>query len=344
MHNASLILAVILSIGLLACRIVERHSNNRSVASAERPSASGPCAGKAQILPGDHTRSITVGAIGRDYLLHIPPGYSQVRQMPVVLNFHGGGGYAGVQERITRMNDKADAVGYIVVYPEGTKAIVGRLQTFNGGSCCGRAERNNVDDVAFTAAILDDLTKDLCIDPRRVYATGLSNGAMMAYRLACEFADRVAAIAAVAGVLAVDTCTPDRPVSVMHFHGTADQSVPYDGGPSSNPLVRGVEFKSVSSTIGFWVKHDKCPAMPKVTYQKGDVVCESYEPCQEKTAVTLCTINGGGHTWPGGAPYGLGGKTSYDISATEEMFKFFEAHPMPEYNASTPMQKRETNR
>lgn len=249
--------------------------------------------------------------------------------MPVVLNFHGGGGYAKVQERISRLNESADSAGYIVVYPEGTKAVIGRLQTFNAGSCCGLAQRSNVDDVAFTAAILDDVASKVCIDPRRVYATGLSNGAMMAYRLACELADRISGIAAVAGVMAVETCAPSRPVSVMHFHGTADETVPFNGGPSQHPLVKDTDFRSVQNTVAFWIKNNECAVAAKVTYRKGDVVCETYEPCKQRTAVTICTITGGGHTWPGGAPYRLGGKTSYDISASEEMFKFFEAHTRP---------------
>jgi polyhydroxybutyrate depolymerase len=267
---------------------------------------------------------ISTGSGERTYLLHIPPGYRQDRQMPVVLNFHGGGGFAAAQVELSGMNPFADTNGFIVAYPEGIQAVVGRLETFNAGDCCGRAERLDVDDVSFSAAILDDLQQKLCIDPKRVYATGMSNGAMMSYRLACELSGRVAAIAPVAGDLVFDNCQPDRPVPVMHFHGTADQRVPYSGGEAD-----GLVFPSVSSTISFWVKNNGCLQTPAVTYQKGEVTCETYNSCQENAEVTLCTIENGGHTWPGGQPYPLGGKTSNDISASERMLEFFLAHPMP---------------
>jgi polyhydroxybutyrate depolymerase len=292
------------------------------------------CSGKPRVQPGDHTRTVNVEDAARSYIAHVPPSYRPTHATPVVLNFHGGGGQARIQEQLSRMNVQADVAGFIVVYPEGTPALVGKLQTFNAGSCCGRAERKNVDDIAFTSTILDDLGKDLCVDRDRVYATGISNGAMMAYRLACELADRIAAIAPVAGTLGVENCSPSRPVSVLHFHGTADESVPYRGGFSHKPLTRNLAFRSVASSIGFFVGRNGCSTVPAVIYQKGDAKCFRYHPCSDQTEVRLCNIEGGGHTWPGGAPYLRGGKTSYDIDANEEMFKFFALHPMPQHAKS----------
>jgi polyhydroxybutyrate depolymerase len=124
----------------------------------------------------------------------------------------------------TGLNEKADEAGFLAVYPNGTGEK--RSLTWNGGNCCGYAVENQVDDVGFVRALLDDLEKVVTVDPSRVYATGISNGAIMAYRLASELSDRIAAVAPVAGPMGTATCSPRRPVSVMHFHGTDDQFAP----------------------------------------------------------------------------------------------------------------------
>jgi len=142
----------------------------------------------------------------RYYTLHVPPSYHGKRPFPVVLNFHGGGGNPKTQRHISRMDASADRHGFIVVYPQGTnkknKLIKG--YTWNAGGCCGWAQENKVDDVAFTEALLDSLQADFSIDKKRVYATGISNGAIMSFRLACEMSDRIAAIAPIAGPMEME--------------------------------------------------------------------------------------------------------------------------------------------
>src|SRR5581483_1221143 len=138
---------------------------------------------------------------------------------PVVLAFHGGGSNAMQMADFCGLNAKADGAGFIVAYPEGSGRLA-RDHTWNGGNCCGYAMEQKVDDVGFVRVLLDDLAWRARIDTKRVYATGMSNGAVMAYRLASELADRIAAIAPVAGPMGTATCKPSRPVSVMHFHGT----------------------------------------------------------------------------------------------------------------------------
>ena len=155
----------------------------------------------APLAPGDHTRTLEHDGRTRSYLVHVPPKYDPKRPTPVVLAFHGGG-----QQRLEQMvrfcglNEKADKEGFIAVYPNGT----GRLEqmlTWNGGNCCGYAMWNNVDDVGFTRALLDDLAKVANVDAKRVFATGISNGGIMCYRLASELSDRIAAIAPVSGTM-----------------------------------------------------------------------------------------------------------------------------------------------
>jgi polyhydroxybutyrate depolymerase len=284
------------------------------------------------LAPGDHTRSLTVGGLKRTYLVHVPPKYDPKSPTPVVLIFHGGGGNAEQMARHCGMNEKSDEVGFIAVYPSGT----GRLEkvlTFNGGNCCGYAMNQNIDDVEFTREVLDDLAESVNIDPKRVYATGMSNGAIMAYRLASELSDRIAAIAPVAGPMGTDTCSPKHPVPVIHFHGTADENAPFKGGKGKG--VSGTDFYSVENSIKAWVKANGCEDMPVVTKlpDKADdgmtVQKKVYGNGKNGAEVVLIEIEGGGHTWPGREPnFRVLGKSTKDISANDLMWEFFQKHPM----------------
>jgi polyhydroxybutyrate depolymerase len=219
---------------------------------------------------------------------------------------------------LTGMNAAADASGFVAVHPEGT----GSPRSWNGGACCGTAASSGTDDVGFVAAIVDQLESELCVDRARVFATGFSNGGFLSHRLGCELADRIAAIAPVSGVLGIDACSPTRPVPVIHIHGTEDLLVPYDGNPYR-------DYISVADSIAGWVARDGCAGSPAVTFAQGDATCETYSGCAGNADVTLCTIDGGGHQWPGGVSLPGGGHTSTDLDATAAIWDFFAAHPMP---------------
>lgn len=288
--------------------------------------------------PGDYERSIKVGKLERYYLVHVPPRYQKNRPTPVVLNFHGGGGNAESQRNFSQMDVTADRYGFIVVYPQGTsrKRVLKFRQgyTWNAGSCCGWAQEHNIDDVGFTAALLDDLAQQFNINPRMVYATGYSNGAIMCYRLACELSDRIAAIAPVSGPMAMTSanCLPPRPISIMHFHGTKDESAPYEGG-AGRRSVPGQNFQSVEKTIRFWLRQNKLADKKPRVIRKGKALGRFYGPGKDNREVILWSIEGGGHTWPGGKFGGLGkrflGEMTRDISASDLMWIFFKRHPMP---------------
>jgi polyhydroxybutyrate depolymerase len=281
--------------------------------------------------PGDHTRTLKVDDLDRSYLVHVPPKYDS-KPTPVVLVFHGGGSNAEQMARFCGMNEKADEAGFIVVYPNGTGRLE-KLLTFNGGNCCGYAMNNHVDDVGFVRAILDDLAKVANIDAKRVFATGMSNGGIISYRLASELSDRIAAIAPVGGPMGTETCSPKRPVSVMHFHGTDDEFAPFKGGKGKG--VSATDFYSVDHSIRAWIKADGCPEQPIVAKlpDKADdgmtSIRKSYGPGKEGAEVVLIEIEGGGHTWPGQEPrVKFLGKSTKDISANDMMWEFFEKHPM----------------
>ena len=285
------------------------------------------------LAPGDHTRSLTVGDLKRTYLVHVPKSYDGSKAYPLVLSFHGGGSNADQMVRFCGLNETADKHGFIVVYPSGT----GRLEkvlTWNGGNCCGYAMQNKIDDVAFTKALLDDLAKVVKVDAKRVYATGMSNGAIMAYRLASELSDRIAAIAPVSGPMGTEKCDPKRPVPVIHFHGTDDQFAPFKGGKGEKSLS-GTDFYSVDHSIQAWVKANGCkeePATVELPDKAKDgtkVTRKTYGGGKDGAEVVLIMIDGGGHTWPGREP-GLKmlGKSTKNVSANDLMWAFFEKHPM----------------
>jgi len=273
----------------------------------------------------------------RSYLLYAPTVASGARSTiarPVVLAFHGAGTNAKTMARFCGLNAKADQEGFTVVYPQGS----GRLHwylTFNGGNCCGYAMQQQIDDVACTAAILDDVATLTPVDKSRIFATGMSNGAIMTYRLASEMAGRIAAIAPVAGPMGTETCQPSRPVPVCHFHGTEDAFAPFEGGVGPKSVSR-TDFYPVQQTIAAWVKANRAAAEPVVeriatTVHDGTSVSRStYAALPGGAPVVLYTIEGGGHTWPG-KPSLLAelGVTTQNLVANDVMWEFFQNHPMP---------------
>jgi polyhydroxybutyrate depolymerase len=284
------------------------------------------------LSPGDHTRTVDVDGRTRSYLVHVPPQYDHKQATPVVLAYHGAMTNGPIMTVFCGLNKKSDEAGFIVVYPNGNGS--GKVMlVWNAGAFRNRANDEKMDDVGFTAKLLDDLATVVTVDPKRVYATGISNGGMMCYRVAAELSDRIAAIAPVAGTMAIDTPNPKRAVPVIHFHGTDDTLVRYEG-----PRVaarRFIPIKSVAETMRTWVKIDECPEEPKETSlpDKADdgttVVQKTWGPGKDGAEVILYTINGGGHTWPG-QPRVIEflGRSTKDISANDLIWEFFEKHPL----------------
>lgn len=288
---------------------------------------------KPSLGTGNHLRSLVVEGVRRQYLVHIPARYDASKPTPVVLAFHGGGTEAKLLAAFSGLNEKSEEAGFIVVYPFGSGRLPSVL-TFNAGNCCGYAMRRNVDDVEFTRRLLDDLAGHCHIDVKRVYATGMSNGGMMVYRLASELSDRIAAIAPVAGTMGVPDIRAKRPVPVIHFHGTADEHLPLGGGFGKG--LSGTDFFPVEKSIQAWVKANGCreePAVDTLPDKAKDgtkVVRKVYGGGKAGAEVILILIEGGGHTWPGREAYAkVLGKSTKNISANDMMWDFFLAHPMP---------------
>lgn len=282
---------------------------------------------RAALKPGDYEQSLTHAGRTRTYTVHLPRGIGDVHAFPLVIVLHGGGGNSQNAARMSGFSALADQENFIVVYPDGTGRLGDVLLTWNSGNCCGYALDHQIDDVGFIRALIAKLQRDYPIDARRVYATGMSNGGMMSYRLGCELSDQLAAIAPVAGALNVE-CKPSTPISVIAFHGTADQHVLFDGGApkvKADPHPR--EDKSVAYAMNFWAQHNRCEATPKRD-ERSSVIHETYTNCANGVAVELYAIQGEGHTWPGGQRGSARGDApTRDISATNMMWEFFKAHP-----------------
>ena len=288
--------------------------------SASATSASVGCEGGTLDSTVTHV-DLEFDGMERSYEIHVPPGYDGTTPLPLVLSFHGFTSSGLGQQRLTGMDVTADRESFLVAYPNGLNA------SWNAGVCCGRSAEANVDDVGFTRALIDDIGARGCIDELRVYATGMSNGGFFSHRLACEAADIIAAVAPVASVLGLDeaACMPARPIPILELNGTADPLVAYEGGGLT-------DSPSVQATTAGWRDRNGCVGEPAVSYQNGDATCETVDDCDDESSVTLCTIEGGGHCWPGhpcDQIEGLGDSTT-DIDANEVMWELFRRTVLPQ--------------
>jgi polyhydroxybutyrate depolymerase len=257
---------------------------------------------------------MSAGGLDRSYRLYVPAGLPAVA--PLVVMLHGGFGSAEQAERAYGWNQLADREKFVVVYPDG----VGRAWNAGGG-CCGRPAREGLDDVGFIGAVVDEVAANVPVDRARIYATGISNGGMMSYALACG-TDVFAAIGPDSATQ-LDPCASPRPTSVVAIHGTADRMIRYDGEPGVG--VAHIDGPPVPEVNGFWRNVDRCPA-PAVT-ERGPVTT-SVADCADGRGVTLITIAGAGHQWPGSQPVREGADPPSDaLDATTTLWAFFAAHP-----------------
>lgn len=287
------------------------------------------CTRRTSSQPTDSTNTLTYAGAERTYILHVPASYNQNNAVALVLSFHGGGGNADNQMKMSEFSALADEKGFIVAYPNGSGRQDDKLLTWNGGTCCGYAVTQQIDDVGFIRALVAKIQSEYNVDPKRIYATGMSNGAIFSYRLACDASDLFAAIAPVAGTLNYPRCNPSQPISVIHFHGTQDTHIGYNGGAGPDSLV-DVPFTSVKDSIDFWLNTDQCEDLPQsVSFE--DIQHDTYSNCTNGTVVELYTIIGGKHAWPGspGSARPGGDEPTQSISATAIIWDFFAEHPKP---------------
>ncbi|RZU50312.1 polyhydroxybutyrate depolymerase [Krasilnikovia cinnamomea] len=283
------------------------------------PSPDGPPVGQS-------SATMTVGGMERTYRVYRPAGLPD--PAPLVIVLHGAAGTGQQAEQSYGWDAQADAGKFLVAYPDGVR------RTWNADpDCCGVAARDNVDDVGFITRLAGSFGP--LVDARRVYATGISNGALLSYRLACE-TDVFAAIGPVAGTM-INDCPHPRPLSIMHIHGTADPTVRYDGEPgrranggAGSRLPAKIDGPAVPDLIARWREIDRCAA-PVV--KTSGAVTTSTAACADGRAVDLITVAGAGHQWPGSRPAPVAQRLlgldapSTALRATPALWTFFAAHP-----------------
>ncbi len=261
--------------------------------------------------PATYERQLDIKANGfnRTYLVHVPPGYDQDVPLPLVVVIHGAFDTAAGMETFSGFSDLADQKHFLVLYPNGM-GLFGWLQHWNAGHCCGKAAKDNIDDVGFIEACIEDLSGRLRVDPKRIYVAGFSNGGMMAYRFAAEKTHLLAGGAFLAASIGgrpsekePQWCIPEpeNPLPVIILHGMADQDVPFEGGMSKR---RGGPrtYWSVMDSVNFWVKSDRCHGDPATSERlDGRIEILSWKDCAENSAVSLYMIKDWAHQWPG--PY-----------------------------------------
>ena len=312
--------------GPLRQRIKERMQERLEKAPAPEANAE---IGAPLTKPGDYTFKLQHDGLIRMYIVHVPEKYDPAVPTPLLLALHGGGA-----DMARQANDEyygivgtADREGFVAVFANGySRFNSGKLATWNAGKCCGAARDQKVDDVGFLRQVVANVSAQLNIDRQRVYATGMSNGAMMSYRLACEASDVFRAIAAVAGTDNTVDCKPAWPVAVLHIHAKNDSHVLFEGGagPGNRSKEATTDYVSVPNTVARWAQLNGCAGRPQRILGKEGAYCERYSGCRENAPVQLCVTETGDHSWPGGVKKQQAEPTSQAISANEVMWEFFK--------------------
>lgn len=265
------------------------------------------------VASGFYSATLNRGGRERSFNVYIPEGYDGQSRQPLLIAMHGGFGTGAIFEEQARFAPVADRYGYIVAYPNGV------WRAFNAGTCCGEPAEDNIDDVGFVAEVVEKVSSRYCVDKDRVYATGFSNGAMMAHRIACERPDLFTAFASVAGTIMVESCPAEEPTPALLIRGRADEHIPWEGG-----MVNETYRRSMEEVVSIIAERNQCSSKAKVTFKNGDAVCKTLQGCAAR--LTYCGIANTGHQWPGGKTV-LGfmlGPNTKDYDATGQIFRFFE--------------------
>jgi polyhydroxybutyrate depolymerase len=294
-----------------------------TAASSSTTTASAGCGGEPPAVPENRIVSSTIESSGgeRSYLVYVPPSYDPATPSPVAFTFHGAGSNKEQQMAYSAFAPMADTSGALVVAPDalGTPR---RWSPYGAATSVDEAGVDGVRDLTFFVDLLDELERSYCVDPSRVWVTGMSSGGFMSAAIACEHSDLIAAAAPVTATAWTDTaCAAAQPMPYVYFHGTDDPVVPFLGpipGPGGEPGPGAAEV-----TAAQWAAHNGCAPDPDEERVGSEVVHRTWTGCDAPT--DLYIVEGGGHTWPGGPEVPRLGHTTTDVSASEVIWELFES-------------------
>jgi len=269
--------------------------------------------------------TIMVDGLERTYLLDLPTGYDATTELPLLIAMHGGLGSAYNLQNQSQLSEKAEEENFIVVYPEGVESGFLNIRTWNAGWCCGNASDENIDDVGFIDSLIEYLLENYSINSKRVYATGMSNGGYMSYRLACELSDKIAAIAPVSAAMSMTSCDPERPVPIIHFHSYLDENVLYDGGIGDG--LAGHYSPPLDSILNVWAGFNNC-TNSEILVDNNEYTYTKWNSCDCAYEIQYYITQDGGHSWHGGNGTASGDPASNYISANDLMWEFFQKHTL----------------
>jgi polyhydroxybutyrate depolymerase len=260
---------------------------------------------------GDHRFSIQHGGLARTYRVHVPASYDAADPAPLLVALHSGGMDKMADDGVDSLTRQSDSQGFIAVFPDAYSGK-GKKASWNAGDCCGDARELKVDDVGFIRQVVTNVFRQASVDRERIYAAGMSDGGMMAYRLACDLPGLFKGVASVGGTdHTTSTCAQDRPVSVLHIHAMNDPRVPVAGA---------------SATAAKWAALNGCSARPRRILEKSGAYCEAHSYCRGGTEVQLCVTETGGHSWPGATAKAGALAPSQAIAATPVVWEFLVSH------------------
>lgn len=319
--SAALVLALLLA---TACGRGDHAPSPASPAPTETSAAAAASPSPAQaaspttpsLARGASTRTFRHGGLERSYRLYLPSAASRPgANLPLVVALHGGLGTPDQFAATSRLETLAESEGFIAAFPAGIE------RTWNGGACCRPASALRVDDTGFLAALIESLQATLPVDAGRVLVTGHSNGAIMAFRLACERPDVVDAVVPVAGSLEIERCQPSMPVPLLDIHGDADRNHPLAGGQGDRSIAN-VDFRSTSDTMAMWTAALGCTGAP-TSAATGPLTTTSWSGCRGGVRTEVVVIAGADHPWPGSiGRSAAGGEPSQALDASRAAYRF----------------------
>lgn len=288
-------------------------SDDEGSAAAPSPTPAAPDGAPA--APRSDDRDVAVEGQERSYRMVTPPGDVGDAELPVVVAIHDAGNTVEGMAEVTQLQRAAVQHGFAVVFPAAAEEAE---RTWNAGFCCGAGPSVGLDDMAFLDAVVDEVAGDEQVDGNRIYLAGVSNGAVMAYRYACERAERVAGVGSVAGTMDPESCQPAEPVAVLEIHGTDDDVVPFDGGEMPDFVRATQPAISAEAVVGHWAEANSCSEEP-ATSADDPVTRTTWEQCEAGATVELIAIEGAGHTWYASEF----GPVDGAVDATDELVRFF---------------------